>query len=156
MLALGQSNVVPQGPKETPPQQLYAAIPKDQQQGLQRALETLLALEKSGNWGEVYTWLFSDQDGGRVQTKEEFLSKMQHMRSVVFVPKQIVYIPPIGHWFVTGCVIYSPPLRQFKQNTGGFFAGFGAIHNAQGWQFEAPPGILPSKDFAGGTGNCNN
>lgn len=139
---LGQSSAAPQDAPRTP-QQAYAAVPEADRQELRAALETLLALEKSGDWGSVYDQFYLNDMG---LTKKQFIDKRHRLKVAAFVPMQIYYVPPNQTWVVSGCAVFSPPLPLLGGRSGGFTSDFAAKHTANGWRFDAPPALTIYKD----------
>jgi hypothetical protein len=150
LLVLGQSSATPQDAPKTS-QQLYAAVPEADRQELRTALETLLALEKSGDWGAVYDQFYVN-DGGL--TKKQFINERHRLHVVAFVPQQIYFVPPSEKWVVSGCAVFSPPPTLLGGRRGGVVTDFAAKHTADGWRFEAPPAITVYKDATGSVRSC--
>jgi hypothetical protein len=139
---LWRSSALPQDAPGTP-QQVYAAVPEADRQELRTALEALLALEKSGDWGAVYDQFYLNDTG---LTKKQFIDKRHRLKVAVFVPKQIYYVPPSQTWVVSGCAVFSPPLSLLGGRSGGFTSDFAAKHTANGWRFDAPPALTIYKE----------
>jgi hypothetical protein len=131
--------------------QVYAAIPETDRQDFRTAMEGLVALEKSGNWGEVYERFYLNDRG---MTKAQFTKKRGALRVVAFIPQQIYYVPPAAAWMVSGCAVFSPPLPLLDHHSGGFVSSFTAKHTANGWRFDAPPAISIFEDRPG-TRSCS-
>ena len=145
LFTLGQFRAASQGKPEMAisSQQVYAAVPDADRQEFRTALEALIALEKSGDWGEVYERFFSNDRG---MTKEQFIKQRGKLRITAFAPKQIYYVPPSESWVVSGCAEFSPPLPLMGKKRGGFVSSFTARHTANGWRFDAPPAITIYKE----------
>jgi hypothetical protein len=151
LLASGQSSAAPQVEPKMSPQQVYAAVSDADRQELRTAVETLLALEKSGDWGAVYDQFYLN-DGGL--TRKQFIDKRHRLHIAAFVPKQIYYVPPSQNWVVCGCAVFSPPLPLLGGRRGGFISSFTARRTQSGWRFDAPPALTIYKDAPSGVRSC--
>lgn len=130
---------------------VYAVIPQTERQEFRTALDNLIALEKTGAWGNVYDQLYLNDQG---ETKEHFVHKREHLQVRSFVPIKIYYVPPFQAWVVSGCAVFSPPLPLLKTMSGGVISDFAAKHTARGWRFEAPPAVTIYKDSPSGPRSC--
>lgn len=151
MLAAVQSTAPPSQNPNQSFQDVYAPVPEADRPEFRAALEALVALEKSGDWGKIYDRFYLNDSG---QTRKQFV-KRHHLQVAVFIPKQIYYISGDETWIVSGCAVYSPPMPLQGKRRGGMVSDFAAKHTSSGWRFEAPPGVSISKDSSGGVHFCN-
>jgi len=151
MLAGGRwSFAQPQNPSPAA-QDVFASIPDDQRQGFQSALASIVSLEQSGDWGQVYDRFYLNDKG---LTRERFVYMRHRLHVVAFAPIQIYYSSPTQRWMVIGCAEFKPPLPLLGKRSGGVVTDFGARYGPDGWRFDAPPAITVYKDPPSGLRSC--
>jgi hypothetical protein len=151
MLIVGQSTVAPLKNPESIVQDVYSPVPESERQEFRTAVESLLALEKTGDWGEVYDRLYLNDRG---LSKKQFVDQRNHLQVVAFVPRQISHIPPSQDWMVSGCAVFSPPPHLLGKRTSGVISDFDAKRSASGWRFGAPPAITLYEISSGSVRSC--
>jgi hypothetical protein len=151
IFVVGQSSPAPLQKPDSTVEDVYARVPEGERQEFRAAVESLLALEKSGNWGKVYDRFYLNDKG---LTKKQFIDKRGRLQVVVFVPAKIYYVPPSQAWFVSGCAEFSPPPHLLAKRSGGVISDFAARHTASGWRFDAPPAITIYEDSPSGARPC--
>jgi hypothetical protein len=117
---------------------LYVRLPEGERHNFQTALEALIPLEKAGNWGDLFDRFYLNDKG---LTKKQFIDQEHRLRSVVFVPAAIYYVPVDQTWIVSGCALFSPPPTFLGKNKGAWISEFGARRTSDGWRFDVPPAI---------------
>ena len=121
------------------PQGLYAMVPDADRQAFRTAVETLIRLDKSGDWGAVFERFYYND---RAMKKEQFIKERLRSRVVAFIPQRIYYVPTSAVWVVNGCAVFSPPPPMISKQGVGVLSGFTARQTANGWRFDAPPAIV--------------
>lgn len=119
---------------------IYAPIPDSQRKQFRTALEELLALERAGNWADVYDRLYLNDQG---LSRAQFVAHRHHLKLVTFTPTRITWFQPTEEWVISGCAVLSPrPPIPGVAKKKGVVSDFDAKPTATGWRFSAPPAIV--------------
>jgi|HubBroStandDraft_1064217.scaffolds.fasta_scaffold00930_18 hypothetical protein len=151
-IALFVGQLAPALQNTAPGDEIYVSVPESQRQQFKTALENLITLEHSGNWGEIYDKFYLNETAS---TKDQFVEKRHRQRVVTFVPQKIYYVPPTQSWTVSGCALFSPRPAVFGKGSDGLISDFSAKHTQTGWRFDAPPAITIYKDQPAGARSCS-
>ncbi|HTS13254.1 MAG TPA: hypothetical protein VMH00_14150 [Candidatus Limnocylindrales bacterium] len=141
LLVFGNVTYSPAKTSSRSDQNIYAQIPESHREEFRAALERVLALEKTGKWGEVYDRFYLND---RRVPRSKFTMDRRNLKVVAFRVKQINWVPPIEAWVISGCAFLSPPpsVPGLEEGRQGVISDFQAKRTAKGWRFDAPPAII--------------